>query len=444
MPKSTAQAQETDAQEDSSAEAGASAEKGTKRLVRALSPTHSPTTISFIEHAEQRIEVTYTTKSGETVTTYKALAPEPAIALSETTDRPVTGIAVVGYGVSGKRHLANIVENKGCRLRFLVEDDPDLCMHAAGELQRAQCYGYEIVSFSDYERAFTSDLIDLVIVSSAGDRKSHFVEKALRAGKTVLCDRPVATEEAEVKRLFAVSRQVGKLLLTSLPGRPGFSFKSVTLAMLSSASNVTIRRLLPAEVAAAAAGGVAVAAAARPTRPPIAAAGEAALREMFLDAAMTDAFAVNFCMCMRPTEAQARVLPDDAGTVELLLQYPNQTQVRVLCSLEQLDSEPQQFTLCGPRLSEMQRIDHMRRVDVYAPGDGPEDDKDSLRFTQHYDESHKDALEQVYAAASGHKRFASRVRPHLMEQNCLDCLRLADAAYRALRTGETVPIIYTA
>eukprot|EP00291_Cryptomonas_curvata_P023357 CAMPEP_0172164280 /NCGR_PEP_ID=MMETSP1050-20130122/7757_1 /TAXON_ID=233186 /ORGANISM="Cryptomonas curvata, Strain CCAP979/52" /LENGTH=257 /DNA_ID=CAMNT_0012834599 /DNA_START=115 /DNA_END=886 /DNA_ORIENTATION=+ len=257
MPKSNAQPQEkaADAQEASGAEltaeteadettqagdattqAGASAEKGTKpRQRRALSPTHSPTTISFIEHSEQRIEVTYTTKSGETVTTYKALAPEPAIALSETQDRPVTGIAVVGYGFSGKRHLANIVENKGCRLRFLVEDDPDLPA-AAGELQRAQCYGYEIVSFGDYERVFASDLIDLVIVSAAGDRKSHFVEQALRAGKTVLCDRPVATEEAEVKRLFAVSRQVGKLLLTSLPGRPGFSFKSVTLAMLSSAS----------------------------------------------------------------------------------------------------------------------------------------------------------------------------------------------------------------
>ena len=31
----------------------------------------------------------------------------------------------------------------------------------------------------------------------------------------------------QVKRLFAVSREVGKLLLTELPGRPGFTFKCV-------------------------------------------------------------------------------------------------------------------------------------------------------------------------------------------------------------------------
>ena len=30
---------------------------------------------------------------------------------------------MVGYGFSGRRHVANIVENKGCRVRFIVEAD---------------------------------------------------------------------------------------------------------------------------------------------------------------------------------------------------------------------------------------------------------------------------------------------------------------------------------
>ena len=102
-------------------------------------------------------------------------------------------------------------------------------------------------------------------------------------------------------------------------------------------------------------------------------------------------------------------------------------QVRVLCALGQQDDETQQFTLWGPRLAEMQRIDHMKRVDMYdvaaaagsgnsSPG-GADEAKDSLRFTQYYEDSHKDALEQVLRpflcpslASISRKRIRTRTR----------------------------------
>lgn len=55
-------------------------------------------------------------------------------------------------------------------------------------------------------------------------------------------------------------------------------------------------------------------------------------------------------------------------------------------------------------------------------------DVKGIRFTQVYDNSNRDSLEQCYAFSSGHKELAHRVRPHLMEQNIQDCLMLVSPA----------------
>jgi len=48
----------------------------------------------------------------------------------------------------------------------------------------------------------------------------------------------------------------------------------------------------------------------------------------------------------------------------------------------------------------------------------------------------------MYSMASGAKALASRVRPSQMENNVLDCVRIANAAFKSLQESTPVTITY--
>eukprot|EP00287_Rhodomonas_sp_CCMP768_P020173 CAMPEP_0202821412 /NCGR_PEP_ID=MMETSP1389-20130828/10355_1 /ASSEMBLY_ACC=CAM_ASM_000865 /TAXON_ID=302021 /ORGANISM="Rhodomonas sp., Strain CCMP768" /LENGTH=396 /DNA_ID=CAMNT_0049494171 /DNA_START=1 /DNA_END=1191 /DNA_ORIENTATION=+ len=377
----------------------------------------------------QCIPLTYTTRSGDIYTTLKRLKPQPSFYLSETKNAPQAGIVLVGYSTNGRRNLKNIYNNQGCNVRYIVEDEPELVEHAKQDIQELEIEDCVIVPYAQLQKAIESRETRFVLVSAPTHMRKGVVSSSLQAGKDVMCDKPLASSSEDARELFALARRQKKVLITDLPGRPGKAFSPIIMALIATASKIVIERIpepdspIPSEAAFDPA--------------------DTEVEEMLLSVANHDAFAINFCMCMRPSIIQTTPVEGKPGTLEVKMTYPNKTVVVVYCNRAHDKTWNQSFVLTGERLSEMRRVDHMKAHTELskvkeASADGP-----CMEFRQVYDGAAKDALEQMYTASSGRLELASRVRPGLMEQNVVDCLQIARAAIESLRGGSAqVDVVY--
>lgn len=91
----------------------------------------------------------------------------------------------------------------------------DLVAVASREPARAEAYAAEWgipLAFGSYEAMLESDAIDAVYISLPNHLHAEWSIRALRAGKHVLCEKPLAVTLAEVDRMAAASRETGLLL----------------------------------------------------------------------------------------------------------------------------------------------------------------------------------------------------------------------------------------
>ncbi|KAH7372076.1 hypothetical protein BKA64DRAFT_750894 [Cadophora sp. MPI-SDFR-AT-0126] len=125
-------------------------------------------------------------------------------------------LGIVGYGGSARFfHLPYILPN------------PDLSVYAF--LQRAEAPSnpaeakpgtHCTVDYPDAKHYRTSEEffgdvdIELVIVCTHHNTHSEFAEKALRAGKHVVVEKPFTTSSKEADRLIGIAKEAGKVLTT--------------------------------------------------------------------------------------------------------------------------------------------------------------------------------------------------------------------------------------
>ncbi|MFJ8623300.1 Gfo/Idh/MocA family protein [Kitasatospora sp. NPDC093550] len=107
------------------------------------------------------------------------------------------GVGLVGYGVAGRQHAAALAGAGVARIRAVLEPDRSTDL---GPLRRSPGW---------------ADLLDdpgvqLVALCTPPGGRAALAEQALEAGKAVLLERPAACSPAEVDRLLAVSRRVGR------------------------------------------------------------------------------------------------------------------------------------------------------------------------------------------------------------------------------------------
>ena len=143
---------------------------------------------------EEKVEVTYTTRSGDVVTTLKPLRVHPSFVLSEAPESPVLGVAVVGYsaGSFGKKTMMDIYNNHGCFVRWIVEDDPTQVKTAKADIAKLSMEGVQVVSTDRFADVLNDRFVRIVIVGGPPEVRHKRAEEALSANKNVLCDRPIA------------------------------------------------------------------------------------------------------------------------------------------------------------------------------------------------------------------------------------------------------------
>lgn len=115
-------------------------------------------------------------------------------------------IGIIGCGkIAQVRHIPEYTDNKNATIAAYY----DLNTQRAQEL--ANQYGGKV--YPSYEQILADPEIDAVSVCTANSSHAQITIEALRAGKHVLCEKPMATTLEDCEEMVQAAKQCGKFLM---------------------------------------------------------------------------------------------------------------------------------------------------------------------------------------------------------------------------------------
>jgi predicted dehydrogenase len=117
-------------------------------------------------------------------------------------------IGVIGAGAIGPAHFRSYQAVADAELVAVCDVDAGRANAAA------QKFGCAHV-FSDYRQMLKGDLVDAVSVCTPNNCHAPQSIAALQAGKHVLCEKPLAMNPAEARKMVAAADKAGKVLMTA-------------------------------------------------------------------------------------------------------------------------------------------------------------------------------------------------------------------------------------
>jgi predicted dehydrogenase len=120
-------------------------------------------------------------------------------------------VAVVGVGILGSRHARVFAEQPDCELVAVVD------LNSARAEQVAQAHG--VRAFTDYEAMLQSVNIDAVAVATPDHLHCAPVVTALRAGKHVLMEKPLAVTAQDAREIVAAAASANVVAMVNYSQR---------------------------------------------------------------------------------------------------------------------------------------------------------------------------------------------------------------------------------
>ena len=118
-------------------------------------------------------------------------------------------IGLVGYGFMGRTHSNAFLQ---APRYFDLPFEPVLKAVAARNKERLEAFasnwGYESVE-SDWRRLVERKDIDLIDIASPNDTHAEIAVAAARAGKMVMCEKPLARTAAEAETMVSAVERAG-------------------------------------------------------------------------------------------------------------------------------------------------------------------------------------------------------------------------------------------
>ncbi|MFR2459261.1 MAG: Gfo/Idh/MocA family protein, partial [Christensenellales bacterium] len=109
-------------------------------------------------------------------------------------------LGIIGYGYMGHWHLRNAPRVEGVSVVAAYDIDPE-------KVQLARDEGLE--AFSSLNEFLASDKINTVLVSTPNDTHCALACAAMKAGKNVIVEKPVAMDGAQAELMARTAQQCG-------------------------------------------------------------------------------------------------------------------------------------------------------------------------------------------------------------------------------------------
>ena len=116
-------------------------------------------------------------------------------------------IGVIGSGKIGQEHIRRLTETlPGAQVVAVSDADAARAKEVAATVPGAKAYptGEELIATKD---------VDAVVVTSWGETHAAYVIAAIRAGKPVFCEKPMATSEADCSAILDAEAAFGRRLV---------------------------------------------------------------------------------------------------------------------------------------------------------------------------------------------------------------------------------------
>lgn len=126
--------------------------------------------------------------------------------------------AVIGYGGMGNFHAEKMQTVHGIKLAGVYDTDP-----RQNDLARSR----GIKAYASREELLADPQIDLVTIATPNDVHKEIALAALKAGKNVICEKPVAMNSAELDEMIAASEKYGKLFTVHQNRRWDEDFRTI-------------------------------------------------------------------------------------------------------------------------------------------------------------------------------------------------------------------------
>jgi len=144
---------------------------------------------------------------------------------SKGTDK-VYGVAIFGIGRAGTIHLSYLVNLRRVNLLYIVDDDTN-------KLQKIKSY-YKIdtsktklITSKEAEQVYKDPKVNFIVVSSPTYTHEDIISDALKAKKAVFCEKPIAGNIENTKKLFDLADAVGQPLFSAFNRRFDASYANL-------------------------------------------------------------------------------------------------------------------------------------------------------------------------------------------------------------------------
>ncbi len=131
----------------------------------------------------------------------------------------IYNLGIIGYGGMAGNHKKQL-DNKNVRvqLKGVYDIDP-------ARMEAAKEQGF--IAYESREALLNDPEIDIVLVATTNDCHKEIAIDALRAGKHVLCEKPVTTNAKDLEDIMAVAKEEGKIFTVDQNRRMNRDFINV-------------------------------------------------------------------------------------------------------------------------------------------------------------------------------------------------------------------------
>ena len=160
-------------------------------------------------------------------------------------------VGIAGLGFMGMIHYLAYQRTRGVKVGAICEQD---AKRLAGDWRTIKGnFGPRgkktslkgIARYAELDKMLADPDIDLVDVCLPPAQHADVVVAALKAGKNVFCEKPIALKPADARRMVATARKTGRLLLIGhvLPFFPEYryAYKAITRRQIREAAGRSLQ-----------------------------------------------------------------------------------------------------------------------------------------------------------------------------------------------------------